>query len=194
MARDYYEVLGVTRDVKEGDLKKAYRRLAMEFHPDRNNGDQAAEERFKEVTEAYEVLHDPDKRARYDRFGSAGLSGQSSTWHHFDLSEALSVFMRDFGGMGGFDAFFGGGERARRARQRGQDIQIVLRLTLAEVATGVEAASAEAASSWANRASSAPSTTRCPLSSCCVEKRPRSAQRRTVSSLTPRSWPTSFSR
>ena len=137
MARDFYEILGVPREVKEGDLKKAYRKLAMQYHPDRNNGDHSAEERFKELTEAYEVLRDPDKRARYDRFGPAGLSGQSAGWHHFDLSEALSVFMRDFGGMGGFDAIFGGGERARRARQRGQDVQIVLRLTLAEVAKGI---------------------------------------------------------
>ncbi|MBI4503084.1 MAG: molecular chaperone DnaJ [Gemmatimonadetes bacterium] len=137
MARDFYDVLGVPRDATEGDLKKAYRKLAMQYHPDRNNGDRTAEERFKEVTEAYEVLRDADKRARYDRYGTAGLSGPSAGWHHFDLSEALSVFMRDFGGMGGFDGIFGGGERARRARQRGQDVQIVLRLTLAEVAKGV---------------------------------------------------------
>jgi molecular chaperone DnaJ len=137
MARDYYDVLGVAREVTDGDLKKAYRKLAMEFHPDRNGGDRKAEERFKEVTEAYEVLRDPEKRARYDRYGSAGLGGGNANWHHFDLSEALSVFMRDFGGMGGFDAIFGGGERGRRARLRGQDVQIVMKLTFAEVAAGV---------------------------------------------------------
>jgi molecular chaperone DnaJ len=138
MARNYYETLGVPREVTEAELKKVYRKLAMEFHPDRNNGDSRAEERFKEVTEAYEVLRDPEKRARYDRYGEAGLAGGGAAgWHHFDLSEALSVFMRDFGGMGGIDALFGGGERSRRARQRGQDIQIVVRLTFADVAKGL---------------------------------------------------------
>jgi molecular chaperone DnaJ len=136
MPRDYYDVLGVAREATETDLKKAYRKLALEFHPDRNNGDRNAEERFKEITEAYEVLRDPDKRARYDRYGPAGLGGGGAGDYHFDLSEALSVFMRDFGGMGGLDALFGGGQ-ARRQRGRGQDVQIVMRLTLAEVAKGV---------------------------------------------------------
>ena len=138
MARDFYDVLGVARDATEADLKKAYRQLALQYHPDRNNGDSAAEEQFKELSEAYEVLRDPDKRARYDRFGIAGVKGGGGGggFHHFDLSEALSVFMRDFGGLGGFDAFFGGGDRARRARRRGQDVQLSLRLTLAEVARG----------------------------------------------------------
>src|SRR6185503_17027621 len=135
MARDYYEVLGVAREASEGDLKKAYRQLAMQHHPDRNNGDPAAEETFKEITEAYEVLRDPEKRQRYDRYGAAGLSG-AANYHHFDIAEALSVFMRDFGGGGGFDAFFGGGQRDRRARRRGQDVQLSLRLTLADVAKG----------------------------------------------------------
>ena len=101
----YYDVLGVSRDASEGDIKKAYRKLAMEHHPDRNNGDKAAEERFKELTEAYEVLRDPDKRAAYDRYGTAGVRGGpgGAGFHHVDLSEALSIFMRDFGGMGGFD-------------------------------------------------------------------------------------------
>jgi molecular chaperone DnaJ len=139
MARDYYDVLGVSRDATETDIKKAYRRLAMEYHPDRNGGDKAAEERFKEATEAYEVLRDPSKRAQYDRFGHSGLGGQGGGgfgYTHFDLGEALSVFMRDFGGMGGFDAIFGGGERARRIRRRGHDLRVKLSLTLEEVATG----------------------------------------------------------
>ena len=138
---DFYEVLGVPRDATEADIKKAYRRLAMEYHPDRTNGDKAAEERFKQATEAYEVLRDPEKRAAYDRYGMAGVRGGGgggggfgST--HFDLAEALSVFMRDFGGLGGFDAFFGGGERARRERGRGQDLKVTLKLTLADVASG----------------------------------------------------------
>lgn len=149
MKQDFYAVLGVPRDAAEGEIKKAYRKLAMECHPDRNNGDKAAEERFKTVTEAYEVLRDPDKRAAYDRYGHAGLRGGDAGFGgmHFDLSEALMVFMRDFGlggggggtGPGGFSAFetlFGGGQRSRRDRRRGHDLKVGLKLTLAEVATG----------------------------------------------------------
>ena len=147
MKQDFYVVLGVQRDASETDIKKAYRKLAMECHPDRNNGDKAAEEKFKLVTEAYEVLRDPDKRASYDRFGMAGVRGQGGaagaggagfSSMHFDLSEALMVFMRDFGlaGASGFDSLFGGGERTRRDRRRGHDIKVGLKLTLAEVASG----------------------------------------------------------
>src|SRR5437016_3845148 len=145
MKQDFYVVLGVQRDASEADIKKAYRKLAMECHRDRNNGDKAAEEKFKLVTEAYEVLRDPDKRASYDRFGMAGVRGQGGAGGgagfssmHFDLSEALMVFMRDFGlaGASGFDSLFGGGERTRRDRRRGHDIKVGLKLTLAEVATG----------------------------------------------------------
>ena len=137
--RDYYAVLGVARDAAEADIKKAYRKLAMTYHPDRNNGDKTAEEKFKQITEAYEVLCDAEKRAAYDRYGEAGLRGGGGGrqgFSHFDLSEALSVFMRDFGGLGGFDAFFGGGERAARDRHRGADLKVTLKLTLSEVATG----------------------------------------------------------
>ena len=142
MARDFYDVLGVDRSASETDIKKAYRRLAMEHHPDRNAGDESAEERFKEVTEAYEVLGSAEQRARYDRYGMAGLKGGQAgpagfgEFHHVDLSEALSMFMREFGGMGGFDAFFGGGRRARQQQQRGQDIRAKVRVTLGEVASG----------------------------------------------------------
>jgi molecular chaperone DnaJ len=137
---DFYGILGVPRDASEADIKKAYRRLAMEHHPDRTGGDKASEERFKEITEAYEVLRDADKRAAYDRYGAAGVKGGAGaggfSYTHFDISEALNVFMRDFGGMGGFDAFFGGGQREQRERRRGQDIKVTLKLTLDEVATG----------------------------------------------------------
>jgi molecular chaperone DnaJ len=138
---DFYAMLGVTREADEAEIKKAYRKLAMEHHPDRNNGDKAAEEKFKEIAEAYDVLRDPDKRAAYDRYGIASVRGrgQSAESVHFDLSEALSVFMRDFGGLGGFDAFFGGGgggQRSQQDRRRGQDLKVALKLTLAEVATG----------------------------------------------------------
>ncbi len=139
-AGDYYAVLGVGRDASEAEIKKAYRKLAMTYHPDRNNGDKAAEEKFKEVTEAYEVLTDPAQRAAYDRYGEAGLRGGGGGggfgFSHVDLSEALNVFMRDFGSMGGFDALFGGGERARRDRHRGEDLKVALKLTLADVASG----------------------------------------------------------
>jgi len=140
MKQDFYGVLGVPRDAAEAEIKKAYRKLAMECHPDRNNGDKAAEERFKLVTEAYEVLRDPEKRAAYDRYGHQGLRGGAGgggagfSSVHFDLSEALSVFMRDFGLGGGFDTLFGGGQR--RDRRRGHDIKVGLKLTLAEVASG----------------------------------------------------------
>jgi molecular chaperone DnaJ len=134
----YYDLLGVARDASEADIKKAYRKLAMECHPDRNNGDKASEERFKEISEAYEVLRDADKRAAYDRYGTAGVRGGpgAAGFQHVDLAEALNIFMRDFGGMGGFDAFFGGGERSQRDRRRGQDIKVTLKLSLADVATG----------------------------------------------------------
>ncbi|MGH7520483.1 MAG: molecular chaperone DnaJ [Gemmatimonadales bacterium] len=140
MKQDFYAVLGVARDCTEADVKKAYRKLAMECHPDRNNGDKAAEEKFKLVTEAYEVLRDSDKRAAYDRYGMAGVRGGGQgggfSSMHFDLSEALMVFMRDFGlgGGGGFENLFGGGQR--RDRRRGHDIKVGLKLTLAEVASG----------------------------------------------------------
>ena len=142
MKQDFYVVLGVQHDASETDIKKAYRKLAMECHPDRNNGDKAAEERFKLVTEAYEVLRDPDKRAAYDRYGMGGVRGQGGgggfSSMQFDLSEALMVFMRDFGlgGSGGsaFESLFGGGPR--RDRRRGHDIKVGLKLTLAEVASG----------------------------------------------------------
>jgi len=141
MKQDFYVVLGVQRDASEADIKKAYRKLAMECHPDRNNGDKSAEEKFKLVTEAYEVLRDPDKRAAYDRYGMAGVGrgqggGGGFSSMHFDLSEALSVFMRDFGlgGAGSFESLFGGA--TQRDRRRGHDIKVGLKLTLAEVATG----------------------------------------------------------
>jgi molecular chaperone DnaJ len=139
MARDYYEVLGISRDASETDVKRAYRKLAMEFHPDRNSGAKHSEERFKEVTEAYEVLRDPQKRAQYDRFGTAGPRGGGGFGgFHPDLAEALSIFMRDFGNLGGFDAFFGGGDRSRRTRFRGPDVRLSIAVSLAEVVTGAK--------------------------------------------------------
>jgi molecular chaperone DnaJ len=134
---DFYALLGVSREATEADIKKAYRKLAMEFHPDRNSAVDA-ESRFKEITEAYEVLRDPQKRAAYDRYGKAGLGGSGGGfgYHHVDLSEALNIFMRDFGGMGGFESLFGGGRR--QDTRRGQDVRVTVKLSLQEVATGVK--------------------------------------------------------
>jgi molecular chaperone DnaJ len=145
--RDYYEVLGVGRDATEDAIKKAYRKLAVKYHPDKNPGDKQAEEKFKEATEAYEVLKDPQKRSQYDQLGHAGVSGQGGFegfggFGGFDLSDALRAFMRDFGGFGGMEDFFGGATRrsTRRGRrvERGEDLQIKISLTLEEIATGVE--------------------------------------------------------
>src|SRR5829696_4883581 len=133
---DFYGVLGVDRGASDDDIKRAYRKLAMAYHPDRNNGAKEAEEKFKEITEAYDVLRDPQKRAAYDRYGEAGLrGGGQQQYQHVDLSEALNIFMRDFGGFG--DLFAGGGRRQSGPRA-GSDIKVELPLTLVEVATGVE--------------------------------------------------------
>jgi molecular chaperone DnaJ len=132
---DFYAVLGVARDANDDEIKKAYRKLATQWHPDRNNGAKDAEEKFKDITEAYDVLRDPQKRAAYDRYGEAGLrGGGGAQYQHVDLSEALNIFMRDFG-MG--DMF--GAQGGRRSGPRsGADIKLPLALKLAEVATGVE--------------------------------------------------------
>ncbi len=141
--RDYYEVLGVPRTATEDDIKKAYRKLAFDNHPDRNPGEPAAEARFKEATEAYEVLRDRDKRARYDQFGHAATSGNAggggADFSGFDLADALRAFMRDFGGDGGggFEDLFSGGRGGRAVRQ-GDDLQVQVKLTLEEISSGVE--------------------------------------------------------
>jgi molecular chaperone DnaJ len=130
MARDYYEVLGVPRGAGDADIKKAYRQLAMQFHPDRNPGDKAAEDRFKAVNEAYTVLSDPDKRAHYDRFGTAGAPGAG-----FGDTGFGTIFEDIFENL-----FTGGGGRGgRRARAvRGEDLQYELKITLEEAASGIE--------------------------------------------------------
>ncbi len=136
--KDYYEILGVGRDASTDDIKGAYRKLALKYHPDRNPDDADAEERFKEATEAYEVLSDTDKRQRYDQFGHAGVEGGGFGGEGFtDISDALRTFMRDFGFGGGFD-FFGEGGGGRGDGRSGSDLQIRLELTLEEIATGVK--------------------------------------------------------
>jgi molecular chaperone DnaJ len=142
--RDYYEILGLGRNATEDDIKRAYRKLALQHHPDKNPGSKEAEDKFKEATEAYEVLKDPQKRSTYDQFGHAGLSGAGGfggfDFTSFDLGDALRAFMRDFGGFGSvFGDFFGTTTtRTRRGYRKGQDLQIRLKLTLDEIATGVE--------------------------------------------------------
>src|SRR5881398_137536 len=120
---DYYATLGVDRGAGDDEIKRAYRKLAMTYHPDRNNGSLEAEEKFKSITEAYDVLRDPNKRATYDRYGEAGLRGGAGGFHHVDLSEALSIFMRDLGGLGGFGDLFGSASNRGSGPRTGSDIK-----------------------------------------------------------------------
>jgi len=138
-ARDYYEVLGVEKGAGADEIKKAYRKKALEYHPDRNPGDHSAEEKFKEATQAYEVLKDPEKRRRYDQFGHAGVDGSfarggGADFGGFDLSDALRAFMRDFGGFE--DAFGFGGGAGRSGPRTGQNLQVRIRLSLEEIQKG----------------------------------------------------------
>src|SRR4029078_10620699 len=135
---DFYQTLGVARGASELEIKTAYRKQAMTYHPDRNNGSKEAEEQFKAITEAYDVLRDPDKRRLYDRYGEAGLRGGAGGFHHVDLSEALNIFIRDPGGLGGFGDLCGGGVTGRSGPRSGSDIKIAMPLTMLEVASGVE--------------------------------------------------------
>jgi len=135
---DFYSTLGVSKTASDDDIKKAYRKLAMTYHPDRNNGSQEAEEKFKAITEAYDVLRDANKRAMYDRYGEAGLRGGAGGYHHVDLAEALSIFMRDLGGMAGFGDLFGAGHAGQTGPRTGSDIRITMPLKLSEVESGVE--------------------------------------------------------
>ncbi|MDP1570526.1 MAG: molecular chaperone DnaJ [Vicinamibacterales bacterium] len=138
--RDYYEVLGVGRSAGDQEVKSAYRKLALQYHPDRNPGDKAAEEKFKEAAEAYSVLADADKRARYDRFGHAGVGGAASGPGGFDPT-VFTGFEDILGGLGdifGFGDVFGGGRR--RGPQRGADLRYDLEITFEQSATGTETA------------------------------------------------------
>ena len=145
--RDFYEILEVDRSADEATVKSAYRKKAMQYHPDRNPGNHEAEEKFKEATEAYEVLKDPQKRQMYDQYGHAGVGQQAGYggfggggFEGFDLSDALRAFMRDFGGGGGgsmFEDFFDMGGRGHRSN-RGEDLRIRIALTLEEIAKGTE--------------------------------------------------------
>src|SRR5258705_10467619 len=135
---DFYQTLGVARGASDAEIKTSYRELGMTYQPDRNNGSKEAEEKFKSITEAYDVLRDPDKRALYDRYGEAGLRGGAGGFHHVDLSEALSIFMRDLGGLGGFGDLFGGGGGRGSGPRTGTHIKVALPLAFGEGSTGVE--------------------------------------------------------
>jgi molecular chaperone DnaJ len=143
--RDYYEVLGVARDATADEIKKAYRKLAMKWHPDRNPGDHSAEEKFKELGEAYEVLSDADKRAAYNRFGhaafQAGGTGGGGGFGGGGFHDPMDLFSQVFGNAfgGGFEDFFGGGRRQQRSgKQRGSDLRYDLEISLEEAAFGSE--------------------------------------------------------
>ncbi len=143
--RDYYEVFNVGKNASADEIKKAYRKLAMQYHPDRNPGDKEAEEKFKEAAEAYEVLSNAEKRAKYDRFGHSGLRGGQDFHEYTNVNDIFSHFSEFFGGAFGgssiFDDFFGAGTSSRGSRTRstgqpGSDLKITLKLTLEEIAAG----------------------------------------------------------
>ena len=151
MAKDYYELLGVAREATEGDLKKAYRKLAVKYHPDKNQGDASAEAQFKEISEAYDVLKDADKRAAYDRYGhdafkQGGMGNAGGGRGGMGGQDPFDIFREAFGGGGGggggiFEEFFGGGGDSSRAgggAQHGSDLRYDLEISLEEAAKGTE--------------------------------------------------------
>lgn len=145
--RDYYEVLEVAKNASADEIKKAYRKKAIQFHPDKNPDDKEAEEKFKEAAEAYDVLSNPDKRARYDQFGHAGMSGAAGNGGPYgggmSMDDIFSMFgdifgghSAGFGGFSGFGGFGGGGQQQRR--YRGSDLRVKVKLNLKEISTGTE--------------------------------------------------------
>ena len=141
--RDYYEVLGVSKTASDAEIKAAYKKMAIKYHPDRNPGDKEAEEKFKEAAEAYDVLRDPEKRQRYDQFGFAGMNGQGGfSGQSMNMDDIFSMFGdifseagfgSHFGGFGGFGGSRGGG----RHTEKGSDLRLKVRVSLKEVSTGV---------------------------------------------------------
>jgi len=140
--RDFYEILGVSKSATPEEIKKAYRKVAIQFHPDKNQGNKEAEEKFKEAAEAYEILSDTEKRAQYDRFGHSKQGGGGFRGHDMNMDDIFSQFGDIFGGGGGggspFDSFFGGGGGGRTRQRKGSNLRIKLKLNLEEIANGVE--------------------------------------------------------
>ncbi len=138
--RDYYEILGVSKNATADEIKKAYRKVAIKFHPDKNPDDPTAEDKFKEAAEAYEVLSNPEKKQRYDRFGHQGVNSGGFGGGNMNMEDIFSQFGDIFGGGGNpFESFFGGGGgRGQTRRRKGPNLRIKLKLTLEEVANGVE--------------------------------------------------------
>ncbi len=141
--RDYYEILGVAKNATEAEIKKAYRQMALKYHPDKNPGDKEAEEKFKEAAEAYEVLSNPEKKSRYDQFGHSGMGGAGGFGggHGMNMDDIFSQFGDIFGGGNPFESFFGGGGGGRGGRRtvnRGSNLRIKVKLTLEEIAKGTE--------------------------------------------------------
>ncbi len=140
--RDYYEILEVSKSASADEIKKAYRKKAIQYHPDKNPGDKASEEMFKEAAEAYEVLSDDQKRARYDQYGHAGVGGAAGGGFgggSMNMDDIFSHFGDIFGGhFGGFSGFGGGSSRGGQRVRRGSDLRVKVKLNLAEIATGVE--------------------------------------------------------
>jgi len=137
--RDYYEVLGLSKNASADEIKKAYRKVAMQYHPDRNPGDKSAEEKFKEAAEAYEVLSDPDKKSQYDRFGHAGLSGNGRGFSGASNMEDIFSQFGDIFGDDIFGSFFGGQRRGGGSRRgtQGSNLRIKLKLSYEDIAKGV---------------------------------------------------------
>ncbi|MDH4297795.1 MAG: molecular chaperone DnaJ [Cyclobacteriaceae bacterium] len=138
--RDYYEILGVSKSAPSEEIKKAYRKVAIQFHPDKNPDNKEAEEKFKEAAEAYEVLSDAEKRAKYDRFGHSRGGNSGYGGHEMNMDDIFSQFGDIFGGGGSpFESFFGGGSsRGGRRQRKGSNLRIKLKLSLDEIANGVE--------------------------------------------------------
>ncbi|MBQ5834582.1 MAG: molecular chaperone DnaJ [Bacteroidaceae bacterium] len=139
---DYYKILGVEKTASAEEIKRAYKKVAIKYHPDRNPDNKEAEEKFKQAAEAYDVLRDPDKRARYDQFGKEGVNGMGGAGGFggagMDLNDIFRQFGDIFGGMGGFGGGFGGGGRSSRPRRfQGGDLRLKVKLSLGEIATGV---------------------------------------------------------
>ncbi|MEQ8879834.1 MAG: molecular chaperone DnaJ [Cyclobacteriaceae bacterium] len=139
--RDYYDVLGVSKSASKDEIKKAYRKMAIKYHPDKNPDDKESEEKFKEAAEAYEVLSNDEKRQRYDQYGHQGIGGAGGfSGGGMNMEDIFSQFGDIFGGGGGspFDSFFGGGRSGGRRTRKGTNLRIKLKLTLREIAEGVE--------------------------------------------------------